>query len=143
MSAGEPSSSKSAKDKGKWIALVSGLDLSSADVQPGEEDSSEIRLQMLVEYLKGESGGDEEQASSSECKALIVLGNSLDIPRRTADDAKNAVRTPFSYTHSSLSPAFILNSRHLDTYDVLIYTLPMTRNATINKLHGTLRRYHD
>lgn len=78
-------------DKGKWIALVSGLDLSSVDVQPGEEDAADIRLQMLVEYLKGESGVAEEQAASLECGALVILGNSLDVPRRTADDAKNSV----------------------------------------------------
>jgi len=85
------SATSSRENKGKWVALVSGLDLSSNDVPPGEEDAADIRLQMLVEYLKGESGGAEEQRSSMECIALIILGNSLDVPRRIADDAKNAV----------------------------------------------------
>lgn len=76
---------------GRWVALVSGLDISSNDVPPGEEDGADIRLQMLVEYLKGESGGAEDQSSSMECSALVILGNSLDVPRRSADDAKNAV----------------------------------------------------
>jgi DNA polymerase delta subunit 2 len=83
--------SSSRERKGKWVALVSGLDLSSNDVPPGEEDAADIRLQMLIEYFKGESGGAEERSSSMECSALFILGNSLDVPRRSADDAKNAV----------------------------------------------------
>ena len=83
--------SSSRERKGKWVALVSGLDLSSNDVPPDEEDVADIRLQMLIEYLKGESGGLEERNSSMECSALLILGNSLDVPRRSADDAKNAV----------------------------------------------------
>ncbi|KAF8305344.1 hypothetical protein DL93DRAFT_358754 [Clavulina sp. PMI_390] len=80
--------------KGKWIALVSGLDISSSDIQPGDEvaSSAELRLQMLVEYLKGEFGGEEDQKMSKECGAVVILGNSLDIPRKSADDAKNAKR---------------------------------------------------
>jgi hypothetical protein len=79
------------KGIGKWIALVSGFDLSSADVPSGTEHSADIRLQMLIEYLKGESGGSEDQQASSEVKALVILGNSIDVPRRATDDSKNAV----------------------------------------------------
>lgn len=46
---------------------------------------------MLIEYLKGESGGPEDQQASSEVKALVILGNSVDVPRRAMDDAKTAV----------------------------------------------------
>lgn len=69
---------------------------------------------MLVEYLKGESGGDEEQASSRECGALVVLGNSLDIPRRTADDLKNSVRAS-DFHHGRMDRLSSHHRRSTDT----------------------------
>lgn len=104
---------KKDKGKGKWIAFVSGLDIASslptsaplsssstgntADTVPVpvQDDDADLRLQMLIEYLKGESGGEEDQKASGECQMLVVLGNSLDVPKRTADDAKNAVCLAF------------------------------------------------
>jgi DNA polymerase delta subunit 2 len=76
---------------GNWVAFISGLGISSSDVQPGMDDALEIRLQLLVEYLKGETGGPQDQSFSAQCSALIVLGNSLDIPRKSQDDLKNSV----------------------------------------------------
>jgi len=82
--------SKQADDS--WVALISGLDVSSSAVQPGMDDAADIRLQLLVEYLKGESGGPDDQGFSAQCSALVVLGNSLDIPKKSQDDLKSSKR---------------------------------------------------
>lgn len=74
-----------------WVALVSGLDLGSSDIPLDEDDSTDVRLQLFVEYIKAESGGPSEQAASRRCSALVILGNSLDVPRRSQDDLKSSV----------------------------------------------------
>ena len=73
--------------------LVSGLDLGFNDIPPGEDDSTDMRLQLLVEYLKAESGGPSEQDASRRCSALVILGNSLDVPKRSQEDMKGSVRS--------------------------------------------------
>lgn len=67
----------------------------------GSEDA-DVRLQLLIEYLKGESGGEDEQAGSKDVECVVVLGNSLDAPRKGADDVRNSVRFPFSSTFASV-----------------------------------------
>ncbi|KAF8631413.1 hypothetical protein AX17_005091 [Amanita inopinata Kibby_2008] len=100
----EPSSS------GDWIAVVSGLDISS----PVADDA---KIQMLIEYLTGEAGGVDDQISSAQISRLIIAGNSLTpilepvepVPERKARRQVQEV-TP-------LSPHPILNlSAHL--YDI-------------------------
>ncbi|KDQ59486.1 hypothetical protein JAAARDRAFT_174842 [Jaapia argillacea MUCL 33604] len=54
----------------EWIALTSGLNV-------GEASEADAQIQMLVEYLTGEAGGLEDQASSSRISRLIIAGNSL------------------------------------------------------------------
>ncbi|CAK5279540.1 unnamed protein product [Mycena citricolor] len=53
-----------------WIAVTSGLDI-------GSDGSADAQIQMLAEYLTGESGGAKEQASSARISRLIIAGNSL------------------------------------------------------------------
>ncbi len=73
------------------MALISGLLLGSNEIPSGQEETSDIRLQMLTEFLQGEMGGDEELETSKQCSALIILGNSIDVPKRSQDDLKASV----------------------------------------------------
>ena len=57
-------------DEGEWIGLVSGLDI-------GSPSSSDAKVQLLMEYLTAESGGNKDQATSSRISRLIIAGNSL------------------------------------------------------------------
>lgn len=50
--------------------MISGL-------QIDEESSSDIRLELLSEYLSGEAGADDDQVQSSRITRLIIAGNSL------------------------------------------------------------------
>ena len=63
------------------------------------DDAADIRLQLLVEYLKGESGGPDDQGFSAQCTALVVLGNSLDIPKKSQDDLKSSVRSQCAFMY--------------------------------------------
>lgn len=53
-----------------WVAVISGLHI-------GAPCPSDIQIQMLVEYLAGEAGGEEEQLSTSQISRLIIAGDSL------------------------------------------------------------------
>jgi DNA polymerase delta subunit 2 len=63
-----PSPSESHSDE--WIAMISGLEI-------GPSSSADAQIQLLVEYLTGEGGGTDEQASASRISRLIIAGNSL------------------------------------------------------------------
>lgn len=54
----------------EWIALVSGLDVGSANAADGQ-------LQMLAEYLASEAGSLDEQSQAACISRLIIAGNSL------------------------------------------------------------------
>jgi hypothetical protein len=54
----------------EWIAMVSGLNI-------GSPTSAVANVQMLVEYLAGELGGNEDIQASSRVSRLIIAGNSL------------------------------------------------------------------
>ena len=53
-----------------WIGIISGLEI-------GETSMSDIRIQLLAEYLSGEAGNLEDQADAARISRLIVAGNSL------------------------------------------------------------------
>lgn len=54
----------------EYLAVVSGLSI-------GTESHADAQIQMLVEYLSGEVGGDDDQALASQITRLIIAGNSL------------------------------------------------------------------
>lgn len=58
--------SSSAKDE--CLAIVSGLSM-------GDPSSGEAQVQMLVEYLAGETGGPDDQKLASQVTRLIIAGN--------------------------------------------------------------------
>jgi DNA polymerase delta subunit 2 len=82
-------------DSDEWIAAVSGL-----DVGPSGADG---QLQMLVEYLTGESGGLEEQIGASRISRLIIAGDSLaPVTVNTEESDKKSVSV-------LTEPAYFLN----------------------------------
>ncbi|GAA5856203.1 hypothetical protein JCM8547_000817 [Rhodosporidiobolus lusitaniae] len=62
------------RDEGEWVAIASGLEMGNAD------QVADVRAEMLVEYLLGEAGGDEDQDDAVKVTRLILAGNSLAQP---------------------------------------------------------------
>lgn len=54
----------------EYLAVVSGLSM-------GDPSSGEAQVQMLVEYLTGETGGPDDQKLASQVTRLIIAGNSF------------------------------------------------------------------
>lgn len=55
-------------DQDEWIAVISGLQF---------DENTDFRIQMLLEYLVGESGCQDEQHISGNISRLVIAGNSL------------------------------------------------------------------
>ncbi|THH05578.1 hypothetical protein EW145_g4698 [Phellinidium pouzarii] len=53
-----------------WVGFISGLDLE-------ETSASDFRLQLLMDYLAGEAGGENDQKSATRVSRLIIAGDSL------------------------------------------------------------------
>lgn len=71
------------EEEGEWIALVSGLEMGNS-TQVGD-----LRSELLVEWLSGELGGEEEDAQEAvKVSRLVLAGNSLARPDLTVDDTK-------------------------------------------------------
>lgn len=54
----------------EWIALVSGLEIGSANTSDGQ-------IQLLAEFLTAEVSGPQEQSQAARISRLIIAGNSL------------------------------------------------------------------
>jgi DNA polymerase delta subunit 2 len=68
-----------------YVMLVSGLEVggrrSQEEMQAnGESGDVDLARQMLLDYLSGRLGGEEEVKKSSRIARLVVAGNSIDIP---------------------------------------------------------------
>lgn len=74
----------------------------------------DIRLQMLVEYLTSESGGEEEQASSSKVSRLIIAGNTFALPSEAKAAPTDASTEKKSVSWSGLVDWSLSNSPHLE-----------------------------
>ncbi|KAH7072607.1 DNA polymerase alpha/epsilon subunit B-domain-containing protein [Paraphoma chrysanthemicola] len=61
---------KPERQKAGKIAIVSGLDITG-------QDTEDLSLQLLVEYLTGEATGPLDQANASQITRLIIAGDSL------------------------------------------------------------------
>ncbi|KDQ21450.1 hypothetical protein BOTBODRAFT_203638 [Botryobasidium botryosum FD-172 SS1] len=72
-----------------WVALVSGLDIGTVGPLG---DAGDARFRLFVEYITGECGDVEDQTLSARISHLIIAGNSLIAPERTADDLKSSKR---------------------------------------------------
>ncbi|OSX64998.1 hypothetical protein POSPLADRAFT_1044422 [Postia placenta MAD-698-R-SB12] len=58
------------QEQDEWVAILSGLEI-------GSTSPADAQIQMLAEYLTGEAGGLDDQASAARISRLIVAGNSL------------------------------------------------------------------
>eukprot|EP00658_Telonema_sp_P-2_P049703 TRINITY_DN37832_c0_g1_i1.p1 TRINITY_DN37832_c0_g1~~TRINITY_DN37832_c0_g1_i1.p1 ORF type:complete len:378 (-),score=101.19 TRINITY_DN37832_c0_g1_i1:142-1275(-) len=86
-----------------YVALVSGLSI-------GSKESNTLCTQMMVEYLTGRVGGDEDiQLAASVCR-VIVAGNSL----ASLSDAAVAPKAAGLQAHSVTDIAIAANS--LDSF---------------------------
>ena len=100
------------------VALISGLEIS------GDEADS-LTVDLLMEFLLGEAGGDAEKDQISRISRLIIAGNSLAIPSNTKDEAlgKKAAKK-YGYDASAYNPA---PTTHLDNFlATLLPSLPIT-----------------
>ncbi|KAK4192991.1 DNA polymerase alpha/epsilon subunit B-domain-containing protein [Podospora australis] len=126
---GDPSSSPSKK-----IAIVSGLEFS------GSSTAYTTELNLLLEYLLGETLGPNEQSELSQISRLILAGNSIAEPKehlantlpttKPTDTKENVLlaKKPFAkkygYDASSYNP---IPSQLLDTFmSELLPTIPIT-----------------
>ncbi|KIK74894.1 hypothetical protein PAXRUDRAFT_835860 [Paxillus rubicundulus Ve08.2h10] len=62
--------SSTASQVDEYLAVVSGLSI-------GGDSPADAQIQMLVEYLSGELGGQDDQTLASQVTRLIIAGNSL------------------------------------------------------------------
>ena len=111
---------KPERSKGGKIALISGLGIDG-------EDSSELSLSLLSDYLLGEAGGQNSQEFASKITRLIIAGNSLSLPalHSAADEpASKKAAKKYGYDASAYNPA---PTAHLDAFlATLLPSLPVT-----------------
>jgi DNA polymerase delta subunit 2 len=77
------------KEETKYVALLSGLNI-------GENDGSDLKTQLLTEFLTGELGSNADQVSSASISRVILAGNSVAKPTKI-EDAKGPVSYDFVY----------------------------------------------
>lgn len=78
-----------------WIALISGLDL-------GETNDDLVSLQILVDYLTGTLGCNEDQKNISRITRCIFAGNSLNATTVDKDNVQKAKYLSKKSTSSSI-----------------------------------------
>ncbi|ORY90030.1 DNA polymerase alpha/epsilon subunit B-domain-containing protein [Syncephalastrum racemosum] len=91
------------KDDGpRYVALVSGLNV-------GETETSDLKTQLLREFLTGELGSLTDQQNSSTICRLIIAGNSL--TKRKLDQVEDTKKKKYGYdsTKYDVRPAHDLD----------------------------------
>ncbi|KAI1342119.1 DNA polymerase alpha/epsilon subunit B-domain-containing protein [Xylariaceae sp. FL0016] len=110
------------KGSGGKIAIVSGLSFS------GNDASHAIELELLLEYLLGETLDPTAQQELSQISRLIIAGNSISLEDRksaedTSGDKKSNIKK-YGYDSSSYNA---LPSQLLDEFlSALLPTIPIT-----------------
>lgn len=111
------------RETGGKVAVISGLGVS------GDEGDT-LLLDLLAEYLLGESADSESQQQAAEISRLVIAGNSLShgspIPSReeVVANAKKAGKKTYGYDSSSYNAA---PTDRLDQWlATLLPTLPIT-----------------
>ncbi|OZJ06331.1 hypothetical protein BZG36_00708 [Bifiguratus adelaidae] len=66
-------------DQPNYVAFISGLNIGTSD---------DLELQMLTEFLTGESGTTDEQEKSRAIVRVILAGDSLSPPVKSSDDVR-------------------------------------------------------
>ncbi|KAI1415238.1 DNA polymerase alpha/epsilon subunit B-domain-containing protein [Hypoxylon sp. FL1857] len=109
------------KGSGGKIAIVSGLEFS------GNDASHAIELNLLLEYLLGESLDPAAQQELSQISRLIIAGNSISLEERRATDediTEKKAQKKYGYDSSSYNA---LPSQLLDEFlSTLLPTMPVT-----------------
>ncbi|WWC85235.1 uncharacterized protein L201_000096 [Kwoniella dendrophila CBS 6074] len=99
-----------------WVALLSGLSVGA------QEAPADLKCELLVEWLTGESGGIPDQSDGSRIARLIMAGNSLTQPVRGEDDKKikrfNSSNKPLFPNHPTKTLSTLLE-------DLLASSLPI------------------
>ncbi|WVQ78160.1 hypothetical protein IAT38_000241 [Cryptococcus sp. DSM 104549] len=89
-----------------WVALASGLSVGA------QEAPADLKAELLVEWLMGESGGPADQLDGGRIARLVLAGNSLTLPVKGEDDKQvkrfNSSSKPLFPSHptSTLSGLF-------------------------------------
>ena len=101
------------------IAIVSGLGISG-------DDAETLRLDLLMEYLLGESGGEGDQEEMTSVSRLIIAGNSISsslaIAKEDTGVRKHAKK--YGYDASAYNPA---PTASLDRFlSTLLPSIPIT-----------------
>ena len=101
------------------IAFVSGLGI-------GEDETDNLRLDLLIEYLLGDSCGDSDKLETSKISRLVIAGNSLgEAVLLTAEEETSKIRNKkFRYDSSAYNP---IPTTQLDKFlSTLLPSLPIT-----------------
>ncbi|KZT59168.1 hypothetical protein CALCODRAFT_493962 [Calocera cornea HHB12733] len=104
--------------KGEWVALTSGLDIG------GSAAPSDMRIELLVELLTSELGGNDSQSETARISRLILAGNSLTPPIRQEE----LIKKRYGYDSSSYSPA--------PTLSLAAHLLDLSRSMPVHLLPG-------
>ncbi|KAK6436339.1 DNA polymerase delta small subunit Cdc1 [Oleoguttula sp. CCFEE 5521] len=113
------------REEGGKVAIVSGLGISG-------DAGDTLTLDLLLEYLLGESAGSEDQVSVSAMSRLIIAGNSLahasPIPPRDETTTNGQKKAPHAKKYGYDSSAY--NAAPTDRLDLflssLLPSLPVT-----------------
>ena len=108
--------SKQVRSSEGKIAFVSGLGI-------GEDETDNLRLDLLTEYLTGDSCGDSDKLATSKISRLVIAGNSLGETAMLPADEETSNKK-FRYDSSSYNP---IPTAHLDDFlSTLLPSLPIT-----------------
>lgn len=88
----------------EYLAVVSGLSI-------GTDSQADAQIQMLVEYLSGEVGGQDDQALASQITRLIIAGNSLLPVVETDNSIEEDEKKPVCCYHQFMHIPDILGNR--------------------------------
>lgn len=106
----------------KKIAIVSGLGFS------GKDSGHSLQLDLLSEFLLGESHSPTIQSEASHINRLIIAGNSISNNADTISDAPNGnarkINKKYGYDSSAYNPA---PTAHFDSFlSTLLPSIPVT-----------------
>ncbi|KAF2644178.1 DNA polymeras-like protein subunit delta-2 [Massarina eburnea CBS 473.64] len=110
---------KPKREKAGKIALISGLDIS--------DTSTDVRLDLLLEYLTGEAAGPTEQSKAATISRLLIAGNSFEraspILSRKDFDVMRSQKKQYAWELSDN----LVPTQRLDSFlSQLLPTLPVT-----------------
>lgn len=106
--------------KDQWVVLMSGLSIGG-----NSQLDSELSLQLLVEYLTGELGSEQDRNSASTILAAIIAGNSLAPPTRNEEEESKPKRYGQDQPTFSSAPTLALDQLLTDLCSAMpVHILP-------------------